>query len=338
MTTSSPHDALVRDTFSVPEHAAGHLRAALPPAVADRIDWGSLELEPGEFIEPDLTAQYTDLLYSAKLGDNKAFFFLLYEHQSYGDDLMPFRMLRYAIAILKRWLDAHEGAKRIPMILGVVVSHVPGGWRWPTSMAQVFDVPEEVGIEVQPLVPQFRIVVDDLTMREDEELMSRVATTWSILVMLALRHIRDEGGLACHLGDWAELVRDVFASANGHEALGKLIRYALLAHHRTTMQNLSDALVPILGEGGREVVMTEGERLIEQGKTEGRAEGRAEGRVEGHTEGRAASVLAVLNARGMNPAEHQREQIMACTDIPTLDRWIVRAATAASVDAVFAAD
>ena len=43
-------------------------------------------------------------------------------------------------------------------------------------------------------------------------------------------------------------------------------------------------------------------------------------------------MLAVLGARGLT--DEVRARIQACTDIPTLDRWIARAATAATAEEV----
>jgi hypothetical protein len=40
----------------------------------------------------------------------------------------------------------------------------------------------------------------------------------------------------------------------------------------------------------------------------------------------------------MQVPEDQRKRIESCSDIPTLDRWIVRAATAPTIDEVFADD
>jgi hypothetical protein len=162
--------------------------------------------------------------------------------------------------------------------------------------------------------------------------MARTATALGILGMLALRHSRDDEGLAPRLLEWAKLVTTVFSAENGREALGKGVRYALLANQRTTIQDLESVLVPMLGEAAREVVMTEGERLIQQGELRGLEKGEAKGRAEGRT----ASVLAFLSARGMKVSEDQRKRIESCSDIPTLDRWIVRAATAPTIDEVFA--
>jgi len=64
---------------------------------------------------------------------------------------------------------------------------------------------------------------------------------------------------------------------------------------------------------------------------------KAEGRAEGRAEGVARALLAILGARGIAVSAEARARIDACQDSATLERWIVRAATAASVEEVFAA-
>jgi hypothetical protein len=66
------------------------------------------------------------------------------------------------------------------------------------------------------------------------------------------------------------------------------------------------------------------------------AEGRAEGRAKGRAEGEAKALLAVLAARGIAVTTAARERITACADLDQLDTWLQRAATASTVDDVFA--
>jgi predicted transposase YdaD len=60
------------------------------------------------------------------------------------------------------------------------------------------------------------------------------------------------------------------------------------------------------------------------------ARGREEGKIDGKAEGKAEAILAFLAARGIAVDSETRARIAACTDAGTLDRWIARAATAAS--------
>ncbi len=55
----------------------------------------------------------------------------------------------------------------------------------------------------------------------------------------------------------------------------------------------------------------------------------------GEKRGRAESILTVLSARGFVTPEHLRERILATTDRETLERWLRRAASAASLDEIF---
>ena len=74
-----------------------------------------------------------------------------------------------------------------------------------------------------------------------------------------------------------------------------------------------------------------------EGKLEGKAEGKLEGKLEGEAKGKAAAILAVLHARGFAVSERTHTQVLGCTDVSTLDRWLVRAATAASETDILAA-
>jgi len=72
-----------------------------------------------------------------------------------------------------------------------------------------------------------------------------------------------------------------------------------------------------------------------EGEAKGEAKGRAAGRSEGRAEGIANSIVMVLSAREFHVSEAVRRRIESCTDIEMLDHWLVRAATAVTVDDVF---
>jgi hypothetical protein len=68
---------------------------------------------------------------------------------------------------------------------------------------------------------------------------------------------------------------------------------------------------------------------------EGLVEGEARGETRGETRAKIAAILAFLTARGLAVSDETRARIEACKDPASLDRWIVRAATAASAEALF---
>lgn len=107
-----------------------------------------------------------------------------------------------------------------------------------------------------------------------------------------------------------------------------------IANKATFTQGELDAYRRVIDE------IHQAQELAEASRREGRAEGLAEGRAEGLARGeaiaKAAAVLAILAARGIPMPASIRARVEACQDLTTLDRWITRAATAASAEDVLA--
>lgn len=59
---------------------------------------------------------------------------------------------------------------------------------------------------------------------------------------------------------------------------------------------------------------------------------KAEGKTEGRAEGKAEAVLTILAQRGLPMTARQRREIRGCTELATIDRWLKRALSVASVD------
>jgi hypothetical protein len=64
------------------------------------------------------------------------------------------------------------------------------------------------------------------------------------------------------------------------------------------------------------------------------AEARAEGRAEAQLETKADAVLTVLSTRGIAVPDAARERILAQKDLEQLNRWLVKAVVAPSLEDV----
>ena len=108
----NPHDALVKVVFGKPEHAQGMLRAVVPAAMAEQLDWSTLTLRPGSFVDLALKEQHTDLLYAATWRDGgEVLAYFLFEHLSAPpkkDSLLAFRLLRYQVRIWELCRHRHN--------------------------------------------------------------------------------------------------------------------------------------------------------------------------------------------------------------------------------------
>jgi Putative transposase, YhgA-like len=144
----NPHDALFHAAFSHRENAAAELRAVLPAELVARIDWSTLELTDGHYVDESLVSRQSDLLYTADLGGSPVALYVLVEHQSTADALMAFRMLRYLVRIWDKWLADREKAgerpKALPPIVLVLLAHAEGGWTAPVSMQGLYALPADL--------------------------------------------------------------------------------------------------------------------------------------------------------------------------------------------------
>ena len=332
-----PHDGLFKYTFARVENAAGEFREVLPPLLVRRIDWSTLALRPGSFIDDELRQHHTDLLYSATLdGDRHVLLYVLFEHPSSPERFMPLRMLRYLVRIWTDWLrEAGAAAQRLPMVVPVVLYNGAEPWVEATSMQELYDVDDELLAALQPHVVSFEFLLDDLPTHEDHGLVGRITmTALSRLVLLCLKHARDNRHLRDLLLGWLSELHEMFGGKDVSEAVHAVSRYILEVSDHIDTRELADIFERAGGARAKEAVMTAGQQLIEQGRKEGRKEGREEGREEGVAEGERRVVRRVLEARfGPLPSEAQAK--LECATGAQLERWSERLLTAATIDDVF---
>jgi hypothetical protein len=264
------------------------------------------------------------------MGRHPVAVYLLFEHQSEADAMMPFRLLRYMVRIWERWLADNADARALPAIVPVVLSHAEGGWRVATSMRDLYSLPADLVDAIMPHLPSYTFVLDDLAAKTDDALRSRAIEALGSVALGLLRWSRSGPELQAHLFDYADALRAMWHAPDGRQALRAVFRYMALAREPATMQDLQGKLKAVLGEDAGEVVMSEGQRMIDQWRAEGEIKGRAEGEIKGRAEGRAQALLTFLTVRGLAVSDELRERILGCGDIATLDRWIARAATARS--------
>ncbi|MDC3952389.1 Rpn family recombination-promoting nuclease/putative transposase [Polyangium jinanense] len=204
--TDNPHDALFQYVFSNPEHAAPALRSMLPAALAEKVDFSTLVLAPGHFVDPELDGHRSDLLFSARIAGRDALIYVLWEHQSYVDTWLLLRLLEYMVRIWRSYRDEHPRAKKLPVIVPVVLHHSKTGWRAARRFEDLVDV-DAAGLSVLAHVPRFEFVLDDISRVDDAELSRRAMTVLGRLVLYLFRHARDPEELFAGLGRWAEALR-----------------------------------------------------------------------------------------------------------------------------------
>jgi predicted transposase YdaD len=329
--TSQPHDALFKAAFERPAHAAGLLRQLLPPSLANAIDWSTLALEPGSFVDTALAKSHTDLLFSAKLDGKKVLLYVLLEHQSRNDPQMTYRVLRYLMRIWHRHLK--EFGEPLPLIIALIVSHAPGGWTSPVRFHDMIS-PSPASLEgVETLVPGFTILVEDLAHVTDEELRDWALDAFPELVVRALRDGRNRDRLMRNLDHWGSALSRALAAPSGIEAVSQLFRYITLVCEGLPYEEFRAKLREQLPEAERPA-MTIAEELMQKGREEGREAGREEGREEGRAQGQVTLLVKQLTRKfGELPAEYRARLETATSDL--LECYAERLLVAGTLAAVF---
>jgi len=327
----SPHDAFFKQVFGVPENAAAELRAVLPAAISARLDWATFERVDASFVDPDLSTSESDLVFSVRIGARRALVFILFEHQSTSDPMMGVRLLRYVVRIWERWARSEALGKLLPPVLPVVLHHSETGWTAAQRFSDLVDLDGEDRAALGRLVPDFEYVLDDVSHVSDAELMGRDLPSAAALALWALRDGRrmDADEFERAVQSWRNVLAAAADAPDGSEVLHSLFCY-YSSVGEVSPERVSRALRDHVGGRAEEAFVTTADML--------RQEGWARGSAAGEAKGKADALCAMLGARGFAVPDAMRQRIAECRDISMLDRWIVRAATAATVDEIFAGD
>ena len=327
----SPHDALVRHLFTDLERAADELRAVLPPALVDRIDWATLALEPGSFVDASLRGRHTDLLFSMRTREGQDLrVHVLFEHQSEPDRWMALRTTEYTVRIWVDFRKRNPKAKHLPVVIPVVFHHGPHGWSAPRALHDLVDPLLREIPELAALVPGARFLVDDLTKLSDEGIEARSRIVALRVGLWLLRDARRRGRLLESLARWGPVLLELVARPGGLRAFEYQLRYFFQVADdavHVAFRELVDHTRP----ESSEALMTIEEMLINRGIERGVAQGRAEGRAEGERR----AILRVLERRGLSVTASLRTRLDACADLTDLERLLERAFDISVADDLF---
>ena len=309
-----PHDKLVKSTFSDPDNARAFLQAHLPNNLVRRMDWTSLSLLSGSFIDPEFAATSSDLLFTAKIDGHPVFLYILFEHQNQEDPLIGLRLLTYMVRIWNDYLRNNPGATKLPAILPLVLAQDSKPWKSSTRFADLIDIPEGVGEDIKKHIPDFEFQLVELYHMPFDKILG---TPMGILTLRALKAEK----LQTLLDDpvWDETLLIQLPSAS----FEMLMRYILdrdldKPAFRRKLKTLRN---PKLSKNAMS--------LAEQFRQEGRQEGLIFSQQQ--------AILEALEIRFQRAPEGLLEEIEAITDSEKLTRLHRAAITSADLES-FAAE
>jgi len=159
-----PHDGFFRVAMSDLSVAKDLLKAHLPKKLVQQIDWDTLQITNKSYVDQHLKQLRSYMVYKCTLQGKEAYVFLLIEHQSTPDPLMPFRVLEYNVRICRECID--QGHKQLPLIANLVLysgKQTP----YPCSL-DIYDCFQEVDMAREMMFKPLQLV--DLGQESEAEL------------------------------------------------------------------------------------------------------------------------------------------------------------------------
>ena len=82
------------------------------------------------------------------------------------------------------------------------------------------------------------LLFEDLSRQDDEQLRARAMQALGTVALLVLKHARGADDLLAKMVAWAGMLREVLEAPDGLEALGSVMRYAILVNDRVTVRDI----------------------------------------------------------------------------------------------------
>ena len=179
--SNNPHDQFFRRAMTHKQVARAFLTTWLPQELTELVNFEILESQTRSYINDINKESAVDVLFKTKIAEQEAYLYLLLEHQSTPDPLMPFRILKYVCNVIDHHLKTHK-TNKIPLVYPMVVYHGKQKYTCSNDINDLVNAPKEL-VQKYFLKP-FQLL--DLGQIDDEILKQEA---WSGLMFLALKHI-----------------------------------------------------------------------------------------------------------------------------------------------------
>ncbi len=331
----SPHDKLFKSAMADLRVAREFFEHYLPPSVQEAIDLNSLELEQGSYIDQSLKLSNSDLLYKINIGEKPGFLYLLCEHQSSIDKLMPLRLWQYIIAIWAEHLKKTQ-SETLPLVIPIVFYHGQGPYTGSRDIQSLIDAPEDL---IKQLFDPFHLI--DSHDLSDEALREQ---TWAGIMAFVLKHARARDFMV-FIKPFIEMLNRLGQELGSTPYQITLINYLLAVGKTNKTKDFVDALKEGVSSQTGENVMSIATQLIEEGFQKGVEQERQahrsiatqlieEGFQKGMQRGESAILVHLLECKfGKIPIKY-REQIDQA-DTKQLLAWAGQALKIKAVSELF---
>ena len=296
-----PHDVFFKKGMGDVGVANNLLRAHLPKDLKSFLDWGTMQYVNKSVVKDRLSQLHADIVWRCSAQDDSDMhIYLLVEHQSKPDRLLPFRVTQYDVALIEQHLE--QRYKHLPIITNLCL-YAGKKTPYPYSI-DLYDCFKDPAIARKYMGKPFQLILIDLNNFSEAELAKH--GTADMLQILLKRGI--ERDFLPWIKANPDMILRLFERSYGISG----VYYMLGVEEKSDPEELVEAISLIVPEKEEEI-MTAAQKLWNQGEVSGRLEGRQEGRLEGRQEGRQESTLGI--AQKMLQDNLPKEQISRLTGL-----------------------
>lgn len=249
-----------------PEVAREFLELHLPESIKKGLDFSTLAACPNSFIDEELKLLQSDVLLKALVFGEETYLYVLAEHQSKPDPLMPLRLMKYMIKI---W-DFHcqqfgtKSALPLPVIVPLVFFTGSGQYNVARTLADLCGTNAETMRNI--LHMPYSLI--DANAIPEEKLTSRM---WAGTMEFIMRN-RFKQHLSIELLKIAGNLNHLFLEKNGQLVLELLTYIVNVDDEHRTIQELMDIMHSQLSPNVENEIMSLAEKLKDEGRNEGKIE------------------------------------------------------------------
>jgi predicted transposase/invertase (TIGR01784 family) len=249
---TNPHDKFFREMFSRKEIAQGFITEHLPDTVRNQLDFTTLEIVKDSYVDNELTAHYSDILYKISISGKSAFIYLLFEHKSYIDRTVSFQLLRNMVKIWEQHFKQNKRAKKLPCII------TP--WKAKEGFSPLFDAIEST----EWYIPDFSYELFDISHIPEDTIKGDVLEK---AVLLLLRCTFDPQRMQA-LPQIFELIGRLSSASKVTEYIELFIRYLVSTVESGEEKELRKVITKSIKYGGK-VMPTIAEKWLQEGIEKG---------------------------------------------------------------------
>lgn len=297
------HDELFKKVMSEPVAAREFLEHYLPVSFKNKINLNSVKIEKESFVTEDLRKRLSDVVYSVSLkqdvasengtdstskniDNDKAYVYVLIEHQSSSDYWIAFRLWQYMLLLCERHKDANKSNNKqdkgkLPLICPIVVYANEWPYNAPRSFWELF----EDSSTAKALMSDEYLLVD-LQKQSDNEIEKKNHLG---MMEYMLKHIKARDILNL----WQSLLEKFESSIeidkeNGYIYIKWLLWYSDAKISEDKQAELAKIIAKNLNKADQEGLMrTIADKYIDEGIQKGMVQGMQIGRNEGMQIGEA---------------------------------------------------